>query len=305
MNKLNKTTIIGLLVFTMLLGIGLATWLGGSKKEEDNQSQDQQELTQTATSLPQGETAPEVGAIYEEENTEPIIQISEDTLRKSKAQSPNLEDPNGLQIPSGFGISEDGNTPNSQTTQAQKGLEEMAVELETPSEIGPAQNAITTSGDVSEAPDSSIEALDPRDVGITANDGPEQNYEETALTVQRTLTAVNSEGEKQLIRMKIPVMYKSRTLRLEGDTKKKAVEILDRLREKSRQLSQMKKELDADLLDWNNLVKAATPYDSLLPESPTLPQNQSAGGLNRENNPEMSAGKSISYEIVPKEENKD
>lgn len=307
MNKLNKTTIIGLLVFCVLLGISLTTWISsGEKTSETTESNLAQEVSTTSPSRDQEsvESSTEMGTVYEEEGSEPIIQISEETLSKGRSRAAELEDPNGLQIPTGFGIAQDAQN------QAQN-LDRMPVELETPMDkagdgsLGTPQEQEIASPNSQEglnnppADHSSIEASDPREVGITANDGPEQNYEETALSVQRTLTAVNSQGERQLIRMKIPVMYKSRTLRLEGETKKQAIEILNRLKEKSQQLSNMKKEIDTDLVDWNNLVKATTPYDTLLPESPSLPQNQSAGGLNRDGNPEMSAGKSISYEIVP------
>jgi hypothetical protein len=307
MNNLNKTTMVGLLVFTLLLGIGITKWLtsGGDESSSTQTTAGSQPTEDASPTDPTTSVAP----TYGDEDADPIIQISEETLKKSRIQeidtlegqdqvaapSNSNDTEEALEIPSGFGLAKDNNS------QAEKNnLEEMAVNLETPTESIPSENL-----DVSVDPNSKeIQPLDPRDVGITANDGPEQNYEETALTVQRTLTAVNTEGEKQLIRMKIPVMYKSRTLRLEGETKTKALSILSRLKEKSQQLENLKKELDQDLIDWNNLVKAATPYDSLLPESPTLPQNQSAGGLNRDNNPEMSAGKSISYEIVPTEEPK-
>jgi hypothetical protein len=316
MNKLNKTTIIGLLVFCVLLGVSITTWVSSGNKTDQVQASDSDagEGESQSTNAPSddddltpaGETATEMGVVYEDQGSEPIIQISEETLSKSKVSAPSLEDPDGLQIPTGFGISQEAQGAQAQESDItpNQNLQEMPVELETPAQASQPEgfsggDAQTNKESLTISDESSIEALDPRDVGITANDGPEQNYEETALSVQRTLTAVNSQGEKQLIRMRIPVMYKSRTLRLEGDTKKKAVEILKRLQEKSQQLANMRKDLDADLIEWNSLVKAATPYDTLLPESPSLPQNQSAGSLNRENNPEMSAGKSISYEIVP------
>jgi hypothetical protein len=95
-------------------------------------------------------------------------------------------------------------------------------------------------------------------------------------------------------------MYKSRTLRLEGETRQRANTLLQELKTKGAELKAIKTALEKALKDWNDLVKDSTPYESLLPESPSLPQNQSAGKLNREDNPSMSAGKSISYEIINK-----
>jgi hypothetical protein len=293
MNKINRTTLIGIVVFTVLLSIGFINWIKPGKDLEQGSNQSRVTMgssneSNQADSYSETTFAP----MYDEESTTPIIQISQDTLNKSPQAQNNQRGIESLEIPAGFGI--EGEEEISSIRPS--GLREMPVELETP------VTGVIPPDDLYDN-QQGIEALDPREVGITANDGPEQNYEETALTVQRTLTAVNAEGDKQLIRMKIPVMYKSRTLRLEGSTKTKATEILARLKEKSNQLEKLKEELDADLIDWNNLVKAATPYDTLLPESPTLPQNQSAGGLNRENNPEMSAGKAISYEIVNTDNN--
>lgn len=142
-----------------------------------------------------------------------------------------------------------------------------------------------------------VQGIDPRDVGVTTNDGPEKEYEETALTVQRTLTAVMGD-DRQMIRLKVPVMYKSRTLRLEGETLAEARRIQTEMKAKALALATMKGDLERLLEDWNVLVKKSTPADALLPESPTLPENQSAGKLNRKDNPNLEPGKAISYEIV-------
>jgi hypothetical protein len=143
-----------------------------------------------------------------------------------------------------------------------------------------------------------IDTQDPRTIGITANDGPNKDYEETALTVQRTLAAQLDNGEKQLIRLKIPVMYKSRTLRLTGEQKQKAVELLARLQTEQDKLRALKSELESTLSDWNNLVLASTPTSALLPESPTLPQNQGTDKINRGTDGAMAPGKAISYEML-------
>jgi hypothetical protein len=288
MEKINKTTLIGLIVLALILGISITAWLMGGKEPVSNVTSPSTtgtvESTQAVKDL-------EVAPTYEEKSGEPFIQISQETMGRSEKTQPQGEgvSEGSSQLPSGFGLSGD----SESETASSGSLKEMPVELETPVEAAVGATTVPPSPN-----NGSIEAIDPREVGVTANDGPDQNFEETVLTVQRTLTAVNPEGEKQLIRLKIPVMYKSRTLRLEGETKEKGLELLKKLRTKASELASIKEDLEKTLIDWNELVKRSTPYESLLPESPTLPQNQSAGNLNRENDPSMSAGKSISYEII-------
>jgi hypothetical protein len=202
-------------------------------------------------------------------------------------------------LPSGFGIetgdskkvtANDGDLPPIEAPKRENikppKSEEAPVNLETP------MDAPTKKQD--------IQAIDPRNLGITANDGPEKDYEETLLTVQRTLSAVMENGDKQFIRLKVPVMYKSRTLRLDDQHRKEAWIILKTLKAKQEELAGIKKDLEDCLTAWNRIVSVSTPYEVLLPESPTIPQNQSANKLNREENPNMAPGKAISYEIVPK-----
>jgi hypothetical protein len=144
-----------------------------------------------------------------------------------------------------------------------------------------------------------VTPVDPRNVGLTTNDGPEQEFEETSLTVQRTLTAVTGDN-KQIIRLRIPVMYESRIMRLEGPTLTEAQRIQGELKKKSQELTKLKTEMETLLRDWNSLVEKTTPQDVLLPESPTLPHNQSANSLNREEDPTMAPGKAISFEVLDK-----
>ncbi len=137
---------------------------------------------------------------------------------------------------------------------------------------------------------------DPREFGVTANEGPNKEYEETLASVQRTLTAVDSDGEKQLIRLRIPVMYQSRTLRIEEDQKNLVRTTLSKLKEKKAELKKLRSDIEGLLKDWNKVVENSTPSTLLLPESPTLPQNQSKTPLNRSPHPALSPGKNISYE---------
>ena len=141
---------------------------------------------------------------------------------------------------------------------------------------------------------------DPRSLNIIASEGPNKEYEETLISVQRTLTAVLDNQEKQLIRLKIPVLYQSRTLALNQAKKAEAQKTLQKLKIKQGELQKFKGELEEILKDWNQLVQASSPNETLLPESPTLPQNQSNKPLNRIEHSTLAAGKNISYEIPSK-----
>jgi hypothetical protein len=316
MNKLTTSTKFGLLLALVVLSSSLLYLLffrstsstsPGSSKDSKQRGSEVIAVSESQEVV-LGQSKQEVAPVYSDiESSDATIQISEETRKNSPTS-----------LPQGFGLGQtDPNSPESNQSQGAQSpdgqqLQELPVDLETPVESNDQQNTKPTSPESSsgnsnatnpekDPSQSGIDTMDPREVGVTANDGPDKDYEETVLTVQRTLTAVNPDGEKQLIRLKIPVMYKSRTLRLEGPTKAKAQELLEKLKTKGSELTKIKTELEAALVEWNQLVNNATPNEVLLPESPTLPQNQSAGRLNREDNPSMSAGKAISYEIINKQ----
>jgi hypothetical protein len=302
MNKIRGSTKLGLVAAVVLTSSTLIyiVFIRGSESSRntsENPSANGQESAIVATgqthsvNLGLGQGTSELAPVYSDiESNDATIQISEETKKNSPSHS----------LPQGFGLGEatnpEGSTPEG---QEQGNLQELPIDLETPTQSVKEVSSPSASPP-SKAQDKAIDTMDPREVGVTASDGPEKDYEETVLTVQRTLTAVNPDGEKQLIRLKIPVMYKSRTIRLEGPTKIKAQDVLTKLKTKGEELAKIKSELESTLLEWNQLIKDATPYEVLLPESPTLPQNQSAGRINREDNPSMSAGKAISYEIINK-----
>lgn len=300
MNKLTKSTKFGLLAALILLcsTILYTTFFRSSTNTLPTPNQNKEFSVETASTLNnsnkvnQGLGSEEVAPVYSDiDDANATIQISEETRQNS---TPNT-------LPQGFGLGTTDNNPSQNIPQVDPAgsLEQLPIDLETPLESAQ-PNSPSVKSQPQTLNETGIETMDPRDVGVTANDGPDKDYEETVLTVQRTLTAVSPDGEKQLIRLKIPVMYKSRTLRLEGVTRVKAQEILNNLKTKGMELAKIKSELESTLLEWNHLVTTTTPYEVLLPESPTLPQNQSAGRINREDNPSMSAGKAISYEIINK-----
>lgn len=214
---------------------------------------------------------------------------------------PSLEEPinNQAPLPRGFGL-EGKQTLGGPESLAQVPSTEIANPGIADSVVGNLQSPtsqVAQANQIGSGP-GLVEAIDPREIGVSVNEGPEKDYEETALSVQRTLTAVLDDGDKQLIRMKVPVMYLSRTLRLGTTEEQKAKEILASLKTKREELSKIKGELDSILLQWNNLVESGSPSQVLMPESPSLPANQSLGDLNREDNPELEPGKAITYEVV-------
>jgi len=122
--------------------------------------------------------------------------------------------------------------------------------------------------------------------------------EPTNLSVQRTIGVVLPNGETKTIRLKIPVLYESRLLRINGTNKKKATEILEKMKDLRDRLAKIKTDSEAILKEWNELVTESTPEVLLLPESPTLPQNQSASELNRpEESTFLELGQDIQYEV--------
>lgn len=119
----------------------------------------------------------------------------------------------------------------------------------------------------------------------------EQEYEPTNIEVQRTFIATLPDGEKKTIRVRVPVVYKSRNLRMDEEQIKKARDIITRAKALEETLANAKKEAEGILRDWNDVVRASTPRNALLPESPSLPENQSSGELNRpDTDPSLTPG---------------
>jgi hypothetical protein len=94
-------------------------------------------------------------------------------------------------------------------------------------------------------------------------------------------------------------MYKSRTLRLDEETQKEAQELLKQLKAESQKLQERKASIQARLNAWNKLVAKTTPASVLLPESPSLPNNQTGTRITQGGNPNLAPGKGINYEVAP------
>ena len=131
--------------------------------------------------------------------------------------------------------------------------------------------------------------LDPRDMGLTGTVAKE-GYERTSLKVERVLIAASRppnapEDAKpdwtQNIPISVPVLYPSRTLRLDARQAERARAVLKNLESLQKRAAELKAESERTLKEWNSLIEASIPQAVLGADSPSLPANQSAGELNR------------------------
>ena len=131
--------------------------------------------------------------------------------------------------------------------------------------------------------------LDPRDMGLTGTVAKE-GYERTSLKVERVLIAASRppnapEDAKpdwtQNIPISVPVLYPSRTLRLDARQAERARVVLKNLESLQKRAAELKAESERTLKEWNSLIEASIPQAVLGADSPSLPANQSAGELNR------------------------
>ena len=143
--------------------------------------------------------------------------------------------------------------------------------------------------------------LNPKDIeweNMTPEEKLELEHEPTNIFVQRTFIPKMPNGEKKIIRVKVPVVYKSRTLRLTPQGVKDTEALLERSKKLEARLQEDLKESEEILKEWNRIWKDSIPNNALLPESPSLPENQSASDLNRpNNNPDLAPGKAASFEV--------
>lgn len=149
-------------------------------------------------------------------------------------------------------------------------------------------------------------ALDPRS-SISKDQGLKEGYEMTTVSVQRVLTAAgspkgSSENSEPVwskrLPITVPVLFHSRTLKLDAKQAERAQAVLKRMEALSIKAAEVKKESEALLADWNAIVAAGTPSAVLFADSPSLPANQSATPINRgEAKPGFDPGKDISFTV--------
>lgn len=141
---------------------------------------------------------------------------------------------------------------------------------------------MTPAGGASSKPSSrraTPKAVDPREI-IAAGDG--SGWETTNARVQHILSADAGNGEVTKIVLNVPVLYQTRTMRWTPTDVQKARDVLTRLMVYENNLSKLKQEGQALLVDWNQLLEKTVPAPSLRADSPSLPYNhsrQSGGNL--------------------------
>ncbi len=149
--------------------------------------------------------------------------------------------------------------------------------------------------------------LDPRD-SLSANELANDGFEMTGITISRNFVVAGfaSEQDEQEskplwtknVPVKIPIMHRTRQIALDKQTAARARAVLAKLESLSQQAKQLEAESREALKEWNAIVTQGTPYEILASDSPSLPENQSAGNLNREAPKDgLEAGKGVSFKL--------
>jgi len=123
-------------------------------------------------------------------------------------------------------------------------------------------------------------AIDPRQLAA-GSDG--SGWETTNSRVQHILSADTGNGDLTKIVLNVPVLYQTRTMRWTPSDIEKARGVLTRLMVYEGNLAKIKKEGEALLVDWNQILEKTVPAKALRADSPSLPYNQGdqsrTGGL--------------------------
>jgi hypothetical protein len=117
----------------------------------------------------------------------------------------------------------------------------------------------------------SSRAIDPRQLAA-AGDG--SGWETTNSRVQHILSADTGNGDLTKIVLNVPVLYQTRTMRWTPSHIEKARGVLTRLMVYESNLAKIKKEGEALLVDWNQILEKTVPAMALRADSPSLPYNQ-------------------------------
>jgi hypothetical protein len=111
---------------------------------------------------------------------------------------------------------------------------------------------------------------DPRRLAAAAA-GPESAYEETNLQIQHVLNAQGPGGEDLgKIDLKVPVLYRSRTLRWTPDEITRARDLMVRIGNYQEASRLLREEGSSLLAEWNTLVGNSIPAAVLRADSPSL-----------------------------------
>lgn len=114
------------------------------------------------------------------------------------------------------------------------------------------------------------EQADPRRLASAAA-GPESAYEQTNLQIQHVLNAQGPEGEDLgKIDLKVPVLYRSRSLRWTPEEVARARELMVRIGSYQEESRRLREEGNSLLSEWNTLVGSSIPAAVLRADSPSL-----------------------------------
>lgn len=124
-------------------------------------------------------------------------------------------------------------------------------------------------------------AVDPRMLS-KAGDAREESvavgWEKTNLKVQHILSADAGTGSNEKIVLNVPVLYQTRSMRWTPDKIMKAQDVLARLMLYERSLSNLRKDGESIVADWNAIIRDSVPASALRADSPSLPYNHGQGG---------------------------
>ncbi|MFK7910268.1 MAG: hypothetical protein AB8F34_06655 [Akkermansiaceae bacterium] len=119
--------------------------------------------------------------------------------------------------------------------------------------------------------------IDPRMLNqaqATSKDkGDGSGWEKTNLKVQHILSADAGTGENEKIVINVPVLYQTRSMRWTPDKIEKAQDVLARLMLYERSLSNLRKDGEDIVADWNAIIRDTVPASALRADSPSLPYN--------------------------------
>lgn len=141
----------------------------------------------------------------------------------------------------------------------------------------PSDNALPGGSNVegsSESQSSGVKSprtIDPRQLA-GASDG--SGWETTNSRVQHILSADSGNGDLTKIVLNVPVLYQTRTMRWTPADIENARGVLTRLMVYESNLAKIKKEGEALLMDWNQILQKTVPAQALRADSPSLPYNQ-------------------------------
>lgn len=102
-------------------------------------------------------------------------------------------------------------------------------------------------------------------------------WESTNLKVQHILSADAGNGDLEKIVINVPVLYETRTMRWATGDIAKARNVMARLMIYERNLTNMRREGQGIMKDWNDLLEGSVPAPALRADSPSLPYNHGQG----------------------------